>query len=112
MSKLVQSATPGRRSILLGVTATIAAASFVPCVTAQGQTTDPLASWSDGPAKQAIIDFVRATTAQVPPEDRIAVFDQDGTLWVEHPVYTQAIFAIERLHALAPRHPEWKEREP
>jgi haloacid dehalogenase-like hydrolase len=69
------------------------------------------ASWNDGPAKQAILDFVRAI-GQVPPEDRIVTFDQDGTLWVEHPVYTQAMFALERLHTLAPQHPEWKDREP
>jgi phosphoglycolate phosphatase-like HAD superfamily hydrolase len=90
----------------------MATASLAPCTMAQGQSTDPLASWSDGPAKQAIMDFARNSASQVAPEDRIATFDQDGTLWVEHPVYTQAMFAIERLHALAPKHPEWTEREP
>src|SRR5690242_7126777 len=78
---------------------------------------DQLASWNDGPAKQAIIEFVRTTTDQassnfVPPEERIATFDQDGTLWVEHPLYGQAFFALDRLHELAPKHPEWKSREP
>ena len=73
---------------------------------------DPLSSWSSGAGKQAILDFVHATTNQVSPEDRVATFDQDGTLWVEHPVYAQAMFAIERLHALAPKHPQWTEREP
>ena len=78
---------------------------------------DPLPSWNDGPAKQAILDFVEATTDRgepdfVPPEDRIATFDQDGTLWVEHPLYTQAMFALDRVHALAPKHPEWKTKEP
>ena len=78
---------------------------------------DPLPSWNDGPAKSAIRDFVRAITDQsgqnyVVPEDRIATFDQDGTLWVEHPVYTQAMFALDREHALAPQHPEWQSREP
>jgi phosphoserine phosphatase len=78
---------------------------------------DPLSSWNDGPAKQAIITFVSATTDPasphlVPPEDRIATFDQDGTLWVSHPLYTQAMFALDRVPELAPRHPEWKKKEP
>ena len=76
-----------------------------------------LSSWNDGPARQTILDFVRATTEPssgnfVAPEDRIATFDQDGTLWVEHPVYSQAVFALDRVHALAPQHPEWKSQEP
>ncbi len=79
--------------------------------------TAPLTSWNDGPAKQAILDFVKTTTDRanadyVPPEDRIAAFDQDGTLWVEHPLYTQAFFALDRVHEMAPKHPEWKSREP
>ena len=79
--------------------------------------TDPLPSWNDGPAKQAIVDFVRATTDKagpkfVPPEARIATFDNDGTLWVEQPIYTQVTFAIDRVVALAPTHPEWKAQEP
>ncbi|MGB8885867.1 MAG: HAD family hydrolase [Candidatus Korobacteraceae bacterium] len=78
---------------------------------------DPLPSWNDGPAKQAILNFVRVTTDQanpnyVPPEDRFATFDQDGTTWVEHPMYTQVVFAFQRLVALAPQHPEWKTTEP
>jgi phosphoglycolate phosphatase-like HAD superfamily hydrolase len=71
-----------------------------------------LPSWNDGPAKQTVLDFVRTITGQVPPENRIATFDQDGTLWVEHPVYTQAMFALERRHTLAPHHPEWRNHEP
>jgi phosphoserine phosphatase len=78
---------------------------------------DPLASWNDGAAKQAIIAFVAAVTTTgsadfVAPADRIATFDQDGTLWVEHPLYTQAMFALDRIGALAPKHPEWKTTEP
>ncbi len=78
---------------------------------------DPLPSWNDGPAKQAIVEFVGAVTKEggadfVPPEDRIATFDQDGTLWVEHPIYTQVVFALDRVVALAPEHPEWKTKEP
>src|SRR5213079_1018081 len=72
---------------------------------------DPLASWNDGPAKQAIVEFVRATTSQgspqfVPPEERIATFDQDGTLWVEHPIYTQVMYYLEKVPALVKAKPE------
>jgi len=105
MSKLNTGVVVGRRSVLLAATTTIATASLVPHARAQGQTSDPLASWHDGPAKQAVLDFVRTAIDQVAPEDRIATFDQDGTLWVEHPVYTQATFALERLHRVAPKHP-------
>jgi phosphoserine phosphatase len=78
---------------------------------------DPLPSWNDGTAKKAIIAFVRDTTERsspnyVEPRDRIAAFDQDGRLWTEHPLYTQAVFALDRLTKLAPQHPGWKETEP
>ncbi len=78
---------------------------------------DPLPSWRAGPAKRAVTDFVaRVTTAGgsdfVPIEDRIAVFDNDGTLWSEQPVYTQVAFALDRLKELAPKHPEWREKQP
>lgn len=81
------------------------------------QALDPLPSWSDGAAKQAIIAFVeKVTTASgsdfVQPEDRIAVFDNDGTLWAEQPMYFQLAFALDRIKLMAPEHPEWKEREP
>ena len=67
--------------------------------------TDPLPSWNDGPTKKAIVDFVQATTTRgspsfVPPAERIATFDQDGTLWVEHPMYTQVIYCLDRVPAL------------
>ncbi len=73
--------------------------------------TDPLPSWNDGPAKQAIVDFVQATTDQaspkfVPPAERIATFDQDGTLWVEHPMYTQVMYCLERVPAVVKAKPE------
>src|SRR5262245_25128111 len=76
-----------------------------------------LASWNDGPAKQAIFDFVRATIARsspsyVFPEDRIAVFDQDGTLWVEHPMYTQVVYCLERVPAVVAKKPELRNAEP
>ena len=80
-------------------------------------TTDQLPSWNDGKAKQAIIDFVKATTDSsspnfVPPEKRIATFDQDGTLWVEHPMYTQVIYCLERVPALVKAKPELANVEP
>jgi phosphoserine phosphatase len=76
-----------------------------------------LASWSDGPARQSILEFVRRVTAEgsadfVPPAERIAVFDNDGTLWTEQPFYTQGLFVLDRIRALATQHAEWKEREP
>ncbi|MGE0120077.1 MAG: HAD family hydrolase [Dongiaceae bacterium] len=78
---------------------------------------DSLPSWNDGPAKTAIVDFVaRVTTAGgadfVPASERIAVFDNDGTLWSEQPLYFQLIFALDRVKALAPQHPEWQSEEP
>jgi haloacid dehalogenase-like hydrolase len=81
------------------------------------QTQHPLPSWNAGPAKTALTDFVRSTTDNgssnfVPPQDRIATFDQDGTTWVEHPIYSQVLFAFDRVAALAPQHPEWKTRPP
>jgi len=78
---------------------------------------DPLPSWNDGAPKKAILDFVSRTTTAggadfVPADQRIATFDNDGTLWTEQPVYFQFAFAIDRVKALAPQHPEWKDREP
>jgi hypothetical protein len=78
---------------------------------------DPLPSWNDTASKKAIIDFVDRVTKEgspdfVKPEERIATFDNDGTLWVEQPNYTQVAFAVDRLIAMAPQHPEWRETEP
>jgi phosphoglycolate phosphatase-like HAD superfamily hydrolase len=78
---------------------------------------DALPSWNDGPAKQSIVNFVHATTETggakfVPPEERIATFDQDGTLWVEHPMYSQVTYCLERVPALAEKKPELKKVEP
>jgi hypothetical protein len=78
---------------------------------------DPLPAWNDGPAKSAIVGFVNAVTdpeseSFVEPDDRIATFDNDGTLWVSHPLYAQAMFALDRVRVLAARHPEWKDQEP
>ena len=78
---------------------------------------DPLPSWNDGPAKKSITEFVAKVTREgspdfVAPEKRIATFDNDGTLWCEQPMYFQLLFALDRVKALAARHPEWKAKEP
>ena len=81
------------------------------------QAKDPLPSWNDGAAKKSITDFVAKITTEgssdlVPPEERIATFDNDGTLWCEQPLYFQLLFALDRVKALAPQHPEWRTKEP
>ena len=73
---------------------------------------DPLTSWNDGRAKAAIVEFVTETARSIPPAERIATFDNDGTLWAEQPIYFQFAFALDRVKALAPAHPEWKEQQP
>jgi hypothetical protein len=78
---------------------------------------DPLASWNDGATKKSILDFVARVTEAggtdyVPPEQRTATFDNDGTLWSERPYPFQVVFALDRVKALAPRHPEWRDTEP
>jgi hypothetical protein len=85
--------------------------------TAERVPADPLPSWNDGPTKKAIVAFVEKVTKEggpdfVPVAERIAVFDNDGTLWCEHPMYVQMAFALHRVKALAPKHPEWKNKEP
>ena len=87
-------------------------------VSARGHAqNDPLPSWNDGATKKAIVAFVKATTDKagpkfVPPAERIATFDNDGTLWAEQPMYFQLLFALERVKVMAPQHPEWKDKEP
>ena len=81
------------------------------------QSRGPLASWNDGAAKQSILTFVRRVTTEgspdfVPVPARIAVFDNDGTLWCEQPFYVQGIFVLDRVRSLAAQHPEWKEQQP
>ncbi len=83
----------------------------------QQDSTVALPSWNEGPAKQAILEFVRVTTDKaspkyVTPEQRIATFDQDGTLWVEHPMYTQVIYCLERVPSVVEQKPELKNVEP
>src|SRR5208337_785919 len=86
-------------------------------VTLAHAQSDPLPSWNEGPARASIVEFVAKVTKQgspafVPAAERIAVFDNDGTLWAEQPMYFQLSFALDRVKALAPQHPEWKEKEP
>lgn len=86
-------------------------------ITASARADDPLPSWNDGKAKQSIIDFVTKVTKAgspdfVPVPERIAVYDNDGTLWSEQPVPVQFYYVADRVKALAPQHPEWKTKEP
>jgi phosphoglycolate phosphatase-like HAD superfamily hydrolase len=98
------------------VAALVAAASLA-CSTQGLAQTDPLPSWNDGAAKQAIVSFVKETTDQaspkfVPPGERIATFDQDGTLWVEHPMYSQVVYCLDRVPAVVRAKPELAKVEP
>ncbi len=102
-------------SLVFGLLAFLIA--FVAAPLAEAQQTDPLPSWNEGAAKQSIIKFVEDVTTEssadfVPIEQRIAVFDNDGTLWVEQPMYVQLAFALDRLRELLPLHPEWKGKQP
>jgi hypothetical protein len=101
------------RIILLLLACLFAGLVETPCSAAD----DPLPSWNDGPSKKAIVGFVARVTKSdgpdfVPAPQRIATFDNDGTLWCEQPNYVQATFVVDRVKALAPQHPEWKETEP
>ncbi len=111
-------ATFSRRALIggLALLPTLSGAIIAPVARAQ-TAADPLPSWGDGAAKQAIVDFARATTDRsspnfVPPEERIAVFDQDGTLWVEHPMYSQVVYCLDRVPAVVAKKPELKNVEP
>src|SRR6266446_9043451 len=89
------------------------AAAFTATV---ARTADPLPSWNDGAAKKSIIEFVEKVTKEgspdfVSPNERIATFDNDGTLWCEQPMPVQLFFALDRVKTLAPQHPEWKTKE-
>ncbi|MGM4886050.1 HAD family hydrolase [Tardiphaga sp. 11_C7_N12_6] len=103
---------PTRRRLL----ALLFALSVIDVAAAQ-PSTDPLQSWNDGAVKKSITDFVSRVTTEggpdfVPIAERIATFDNDGTLWSEQPAYFQAAFAIDRVKAMAPQHPEWKKQQP
>jgi hypothetical protein len=105
-----------RRSVLTGLLASAATAATLSAFPTLAQG-DPLPSWNDGRARQAIVDFVAAVTREgspnfVPVSQRVATFDNDGTLWCEQPMYVQLAFALDRVKALAPMHPEWKDKQP
>jgi phosphoserine phosphatase len=92
-------------------------AIFAISICSVANAADPLPSWNEGPAKKAILEFVAAVTDKsskdyVEPARRIATFDNDGTLWVEYPMYTQVLFTFDRVKKLAPQHPEWKTKQP
>ena len=98
------------------LTLVVALFAALPIAEARAQA-DPLPSWNDGASKQAIVAFVKDTTDQgsakfVPPEERVATFDQDGTLWVEHPMYTQVMYCLERVRAVVNAKPELAQMEP
>ncbi|MBT8463024.1 MAG: haloacid dehalogenase-like hydrolase, partial [Gemmatimonadetes bacterium] len=85
--------------------------------TSSAAAVDPLPSWNEGATRTAILSFVERTTTAgspdfVPPAERIAVFDNDGTLWSEQPLYFQLMFALDRVRAIADDHPEWRDQEP
>jgi phosphoglycolate phosphatase-like HAD superfamily hydrolase len=106
-----------RRRLILGGAALAVSPVIGGCASAGLSSRDPLQSWNDGPVKTSITEFVSRVGAQgfpefVPPAERIACFDNDGTLWSEQPIYFQVAFALDRAKALAPQHPEWKERQP
>lgn len=101
--------------IRLAVSCLLATVCLAPLVPVYGD--EPLPSWNEGPARQAIIQFVTRVTTEgsreyVPPAERIATFDNDGTLWSEKPLYFQLLFALDRIRELAPQHPEWKSTQP
>jgi len=110
---MTQSSGQDRRFLRALLVLAITACATLP---AQAQS-DPLPSWNDGANKRAIIDFVNRVTKEEGPDfvaipERIATFDNDGTLWSEQPIYFQFAFAIDRVKALAPSHPEWKDQQP
>src|SRR5881398_2389446 len=96
---------------------TTALAWLVVFMTTNALAADPLPSWNEGAVKQSIVEFVAKVSKEgspdfVPPAERIATFDNDGTLWCEQPMYFQLLFALDRVKTLAPQHPEWKTKEP
>ena len=112
--RAISATQEGARMVFRGLLALLFSVALATSALAQ---TDPLPSWNDGAAKKAIVEFVQATTTQggpkfVPPEARIAVFDQDGTTWVEQPMYTQVMYCLERVPVLVKAKPELKDVEP
>ncbi len=118
MHSVTSSAGINRR-VLISTAALLTALSgaSIPSSAQMASSDGVLPSWNEGPARQAILDFVRATTdpsspTYLPPEERIAAFDQDGTLWVEHPMYTQVVYCLDRVPAVVAKKPELRNVEP
>jgi phosphoglycolate phosphatase-like HAD superfamily hydrolase len=106
-----------RRAVLTALLASAAAAAMPFSARLALAQSDPLSSWNDGQNKQSILSFVAAVTKEgspdfVPAPQRIATFDNDGTLWCEQPMYVQLAFALDRVEALSNQHPEWKDKQP
>ena len=120
MEPIASRSSLSRRGLLSILSALPAFSALALPAAAQAEATrlgDPLPSWNDGATKQSILSFVAAVTREgspdfVPPAERISTFDNDGTLWVEHPMYTQLAFALDRVKTMAPLHPEWKDMLP
>ncbi|HEX9073415.1 MAG TPA: HAD family hydrolase [Pseudolabrys sp.] len=118
MKSKVASSGISRRALVSTLAALPVLSGTLFFTSAPAQTAaDPLPSWNDGAAKQTIVNFVTAVTRDgspdfVPVPQRIATFDNDGTLWCEHPMYVQLAFALDRVKAMAPLHPEWKDKQP
>jgi phosphoglycolate phosphatase-like HAD superfamily hydrolase len=105
------------RGVLFRLAAAVTLITVAACSPRAAGGADALASWNEGPVKHSILDFVARVTKEggpdfVPPAERIATFDNDGTLWAEQPLYFQFLFALDRVKALAPQHPEWTSKEP
>jgi len=103
--------------ILMASVTLIAGLAFITIAAPAAGQPDQLESWNDGPVKNSLVDFVSRVTMEgspdfVPTAERIAVFDNDGTLWAEQPIYFQVQFALDRVKAQAPKHPEWKQQQP
>ena len=116
--RLSESAWSSRRGFFrrVGWIAALALAQLAGCAST-APSADPLPSWNEMASKKAIVAFVQRTTSAgspdfVPVPERVAVFDNDGTLWAEQPMYVQVYFMIDQVKALAPQHPEWKTKEP
>ena len=106
-----------RRSLMKGMAAAAGAAAAGGLVRPGFAQADALPSWNEGTVKRSILDFIARTTTMggrdwVPVPERIACFDNDGTLWTEQPIYVQIAFAVDRVKAMAPQHPEWRTQEP
>ena len=114
---LSHSRSLSRRLVLGALAGLPALPGLINASAAEAQSAAPLPSWNDGPTKQAILDFIRATTNPsstdfTPPEERIAAFDQDGTLWVEHPIFTQVVYCLDRVPVVVKEKPALAHVEP